>query len=149
MSAFNSIAVLPAESIGSDPDHDYLADAMTDALITRLGQIKNLKVIAKTSVSLYKNESKTSAEIGEELGVTALVETSVLSTGDSLRITANLVEAATGSILWTDSYTRAFREVLALQNQVAYVIASKIQVAMSPDEEKRLKEKSVVDPESV
>ena len=145
---FDAIAVMPFEYLSSSPDREYLADGMTDALISRLGQIDNIKVIARTSVMQYKGEVKAPAEIGNELGVSALVEASVFSTEDSLKVTISLVEVARGSVVWTNSFTRSHREVLALQNQAAYMIAEKIQVEMSLEEENTLMESQEVDPEA-
>ena len=143
-----SIAVLPIRSDTPEPGQQYMADGMTDALITQLGQIRALKVISHSSVAPFKGTSKAPAEIGKELNVETLVEATIWSSEDSIRINARLLEASSGSLLWSNSYMRPLTEVLSLQNQIAKAIANEIHISVAPEERDRLSEKRTVDPEA-
>ena len=110
----DSIAVLPLENISGDPQQDYFADRMTDALIADLGQVGELRVISRTSVMGYKGTKKTLPEIARELNVDAIVEGTVLRSGDRVRITAQLLHALTDRHLWAQSYERDLRDILGL-----------------------------------
>jgi TolB-like protein len=133
-----SVAVLPLQNLSSSPEQDYFADGMTDELITGLAQIKALRVISRTSAMRYKGTGKSLREIARELNVDAVVEGSVLRSGDRVRITAQLIQASTDRHLWAQSYERDMRDVLALQSEVARAIVEGIQVKLSPQEESRL-----------
>ena len=111
-----SLAVLPLESLSSDASQDYFADGMTDELISDLGQISALRVISRTSVMAYKHARKPLPQIARELNVDAVVEGTVLRSGDQVRITAQLIEASTDKHLWSQSYEGELRDTLALQN---------------------------------
>ena len=143
-----SLAVLPMESLSSDPSQDYFADGMTDELISDLGQIGALRVISRTSVMAYKHARKPLPEIARELNVDALVEGTVLRSGDQVRITAQLIEAASDKHLWSRSYEGELRDTLALQNQVARAIADQIQIKLNPQEQAELKSVKVVNPQA-
>ena len=114
-----SIAVLPLESLSSDPSQDYFADGMTDELITALGQISALRVISRTSIMTYKGVRKLLPEIARELNVEAVVEGTVLRFGDRVRITAQLIGLPVERHLWAQSFEGDLRDTLALQNSVA------------------------------
>src|SRR5712692_5196175 len=114
-----SLAVLPLESLSSDASQDYFADGMTDEFISDLGQISALRVISRTSVMAYKRARKPLPQIARELNVDAVVEGTVLRSGDQVRITAQLIEASTDKHLWSQSYQGELRDTLALQNKVA------------------------------
>jgi TolB-like protein/DNA-binding winged helix-turn-helix (wHTH) protein len=118
-SSIRSLAVLPLESLSGDASQDYFADGMTDELITDLGQISALRVISRTSVMAYKRARKPLRQIARELNVDAVVEGTVLRSGDQIRITAQLIEASTDKHLWSQSYEGELRETLALQSKVA------------------------------
>jgi TolB-like protein len=105
--------VLPLESLSSDASQDYFADGMTDELISDLGQISALHVISRTSVMAYKHTRKPLPEIARELNVDAVVEGTVLRSGDQVRITAQLIEASADKHLWSQSYEGEFRDTLA------------------------------------
>jgi TolB-like protein/DNA-binding winged helix-turn-helix (wHTH) protein/Tfp pilus assembly protein PilF len=143
-----SLAVLPLESLSNDASQDYFADGMTDQLITDLGQISALRVISRTSVMTYKHARKPLPQIARELKVDAVVEGTVLRSGDQVRITAQLIEAATDKHLWAQSYEGEMRNALSLQNSVAKAIADQIQINLNPQEQAALKEVTVVDPEA-
>ncbi|HWO28607.1 MAG TPA: winged helix-turn-helix domain-containing protein, partial [Candidatus Acidoferrum sp.] len=143
-----SLAVLPLESLSSDASQDYFADGMTDELISDLGQISALRVISRTSVMAYKRARKPLPEIARELGVDAVVEGTVLRSGDQVRITAQLIEAATDKHLWSRSYEGQLRDTLALQSQVARAIADQIRINLNSQEQAALKSVRVVNPEA-
>jgi TolB-like protein/DNA-binding winged helix-turn-helix (wHTH) protein/Tfp pilus assembly protein PilF len=147
-SVIRSLAVLPMESLSSDPSQDYFADGMTDELISDLGQISALRVISRTSVMGYKHARKPLPQIARELNVDALVEGSVLRSGDQIRITAQLIEAASDKHLWSQSYEGELRDTLALQNKVARAIADQIQIKLNPQEQAVLKSVKVVNPQA-
>jgi TolB-like protein/class 3 adenylate cyclase len=102
----NSIAVLPFSNMSSDQEQEYFSDGLTEDIITQLSKIKSFKVISRTSVMQYKKTPKSITEIGNELGVAVIVEGSVQRAGDHVRITAQLINAATDEHLWADSYDR-------------------------------------------
>src|SRR5580704_13421983 len=144
--AIRSLAFLPLESLSSDASQDYFADGMTDELISDLGQIGALRVISRTSVMTYKHARKPLPQIARELNVDAVVEGTVLRSGDQVRITAQLIEAASDKHLWSQSYEGELRDTLALQNQVARAIADQIRINLNPQEQAALKTVRVVNP---
>ncbi len=143
-----SLAVLPLQDFSHDPEQEYFADGMTEALIANLAKIEALKVISRTSVMRYKGTQKTLPEIARELGVDGLVEGSVQREGDQVRITVQLIHGATDKNVWTDSHQRELRGVLDLQNEVARAIAGKIEARLTPVEQARLATRRSVDPDA-
>ncbi len=143
-----SLAVLPLESLSSDASQDYFADGMTDELISDLGQISALRVISRTSVMAYKHARKPLPQIARELNVDAVVEGTVLRSGDHVRITAQLIEASADKHLWSQSYEGELRDTLALQNKVAKAIADQIRLTLNPQEQAALKNVKVVNPKA-
>ena len=143
-----SLAVLPLENLSGNPEQDYLVDGMTEALIAELGKISALRVISRSSVMQYKQTKKTLPQIGRELNVDALVEGSVLRAGPRVRVTAQLIEAASDHHLWAESYERDFRDILALQSDVAKSIAREIRITVTPEEQTRMAGARQVDPEA-
>ena len=136
--ALRSLAVLPLTNLSGDPSQEYFADGMTEELITNLAPIPSLKVISRTSVMRYKGSKRSLTEIAKELGVDAVVEGSVQRVGDRVRITAQLIEAATDRHLWAQSFDRDFDEILALQTDVAREIARQVQLELTPSMDARL-----------
>jgi TolB-like protein/DNA-binding winged helix-turn-helix (wHTH) protein/tetratricopeptide (TPR) repeat protein len=143
-----SLAVLPLENLSGDASQNYFADGMTDELITDLAQISALRVISRTSVMAYKGARKPLPQIARELNVDAVVEGTVLRSGDQVRITAQLIEASTDKHLWSQSYEGELRDTLALQSRVASAIADKIRINLTPREQAALKNVEVVNPEA-
>jgi TolB-like protein/DNA-binding winged helix-turn-helix (wHTH) protein/Tfp pilus assembly protein PilF len=143
-----SLAVLPLENLSGDAAQNYFADGMTDELITDLAQISALRVISRTSVMVYKGARKPLPQIARELNVDAVVEGTVLRSGDQVRITAQLIEASTDKHLWSQSYEGEVRDTLALQNRVAGAIADQIRINLTPQEQSALKKVKVVNPEA-
>jgi TolB-like protein len=118
-----SLAVLPLENLSGNPDQEYFADGMTDELITDLAKISALKVISRTSMMQYKGTKKPLPQIAKELNVDAIIEGSVVREGSRVRVTAQLIQASTDQHLWAESYERDLRSVLAMQSEIANVIA--------------------------
>jgi len=143
-----SLAVLPLENLSGDASQSYFADGMTDELITDLAQISALRVISRTSVMAYKGARRPLPQIARELNVDAVVEGTVLRSGDQVRITAQLIEASTDKHLWSQSYEGELRDTLALQSRVASAIADQIRINLTPREQAALKNVKVVNPEA-
>jgi len=141
-----SLAVLPLESLSSDASQDYFADGMTDELISDLGQISALRVISRTSMMAYKHTHKSLPQVARELNVDAVVEGTVLRSGDQVRITAQLIEASADRHVWSQSYQGELRDTLALQNNVARAIADQIRISVNPQEQAALGNAAVVNP---
>ena len=121
----DAIAVLPLRNDSADEGQEYLADGMTEILITELSR-RGLKVISRTSVMRFKDTEQPMAEIADQLGVDAVVEGSVLRSGDEVRVSARLVHASSDVPIWHQSYERNLRDVLILQSEVARSIAEEI-----------------------
>ena len=128
-----SIAVLPLENITRDPEQDYFADGLTDALITDLGQVATLRVISRTSVMQYKGAKKPLPEIAQVLNVDAVVEGTVQRSASRVRITAQLLEARTDRHLWAESYERDAGEIIRLEEQTALAIAHEVSGRLTTD----------------
>jgi TolB-like protein/DNA-binding winged helix-turn-helix (wHTH) protein/Flp pilus assembly protein TadD len=143
-----SLAVLPLENLSGDASQDYFADGMTDELITTLGQIHALRVISRTSVMTYKGGRKPLAQIAAELNVEAVVEGSVLRSGERVRITAQLIQVAADKHIWAESYEGDVRDALTVQNRVARAIAQEIRVTLDRQEQATLEKSKTVNPEA-
>jgi serine/threonine protein kinase/Tfp pilus assembly protein PilF len=126
----HTLAVLPLQNLSGDPSQDYFADGMTEALTTGLARSESLQVISRTSTMGYKNSKKSLPEIARELHADAIVEGSVQRSGDHVRVTAQLIRAATDKHLWAESFERDFHDILALQDDVASAIAGQVQARM-------------------
>src|SRR5882672_3456443 len=121
---------------------------MTDELITDLAQIGALRVISRTSVMPYKGVRRPLPAIARELNVDAIVEGTVIRSGDQVRITAQLIQAANDKHLWAESYQGDVRNTLSLQKQVASAVADQIRIELTPNEQAVLKSVKTVDPEA-
>jgi TolB-like protein len=143
-----SLAVLPLENLSGDASQDYFSDGMTDELITELGQISGLLVISRTSVMTYKGVHKSLPQIAQESNVDAVVEGTVLRSGNRVRITAQLIRASTDKHLWAQSYEGEFRDTLAVQNKVARAIADQIRIKLNPQEHTELKKARALNAEA-
>jgi serine/threonine-protein kinase len=144
--AISSIAVLPLANLSQDPEQDFFADGMTDALIAGLAKIGKLRVISRTSAMQYKGRLKPLPEIAKELDVDAVLEGSVMRAGPRVRITAELINADTEEHIWADNYERDMRDVLALQSDVARAVASEIALKLTSEDRTRLDSTPSVDP---
>jgi TolB-like protein len=145
---FESLAVLPLENLSRDPEQDYFAEGLTEALITTLAKIGKLRVASRTSIMQYKSVRRPLPEIARELGVDAIVEGTVLRAKDRVRITAQLIDAARESHLWAETYEQDLRDVLALQSELAKAIAREVQVQLTPEEKTLLAQARPVNPEA-
>jgi TolB-like protein/DNA-binding winged helix-turn-helix (wHTH) protein len=143
-----SVAVLPMQNLSNDPNQEYFVDGMTDELITDLAQIRELKVVSKTSIMQYKGTRTPLPEIGRELGVDAVVEGSVLRSGDRVRITAQLIRAASDRHIWAESYDGDLKDVLSLQARVAEAITNQVKLNLTVEESSRLRRAPAVNPEA-
>src|SRR5229473_2515096 len=130
----HSLAVLPLENLSHDPEQEYFADGMTEALITYIAKIRALRVTSRTSVMPYKGTKKPLSQIARELNVDAVVEGSVQRSGDRVRIDAQLIDARKDRNLWTESYQSDLSDVLELQGNVARDIAGDVRVQLTPEE---------------
>lgn len=132
-----SLAVLPLEDLSHQPE-DFFADAMTDTLVSEMAQIRALRVTSRTSVMHYRHAPQPLPEIARELGVDALVVGSVQRAGDDVRISVQLIHAATDTHLWARSYQRTLGDVLTLQREVAAAIARELKVHLGARAHRRL-----------
>src|SRR5579859_1114629 len=143
-SAIRSIAVLPLANLSGDPSQDYFAEGMTDELITELAKIGSLRVISRTSIVRYTGTKLPLSRVAKELSVYAIVEGSVVRSGDEVRITAQLIEASSDRHLWAESYKRNLRDVLAVQTDVARAIAKQVNATFTPTQSNRPPDQAVV-----
>lgn len=143
-----SLAVLPLTNLSRDPEQEYFAEGMTDALITELAKISSLKVISRTSVMRYKQTGKTAPQIAAELNVDGLLEGTVARDGDQVRINVQLIHGPTDKHLWAASYERGLPGVLAMQSEVAQAIAQEIKASLTPEEHVRLAHARPVNPQA-
>jgi TolB-like protein/DNA-binding winged helix-turn-helix (wHTH) protein/Flp pilus assembly protein TadD len=143
-----SIAVLPLDNLSGDASQDYFSDGMTDELITDLAKIKALRVISRTSVMRYKGTHTPLPEIARTLKVDAIVEGSVLRSGEQVRITAQLIQVPADKHLWAESYEGNLSDTLALQNKVARAVAEQIRIEVTSQERAELKSVKKIDPDA-
>ena len=147
--AIQSIAVLPLDNYSGDPGQDYFAEGMTDELTSALANVSRLRVISRGSAMQFKGAKRPpTPEIARTLNVDAIVEGSVLRAGDRVRITAQLIDARADRHLWSKSFERNSRDVLALQDELASAIAREIHVRLTPADESRLARAPTVNPEA-
>ena len=128
----SALAVIPLENLSKDPEQEYFADGITDALITDLAKISNFRVTSRTSIMRYKGARKSIRDIGRELNVDAVVEGTVTRSGNRVRITAQLIQVSTDMHLWAETYERDLSEILAVQNEVATDIARRVSTLVRP-----------------
>jgi TolB-like protein len=133
-----SLAVLPLDDLSEDATQAFFAAGLTDALTTELSKISSLRVVSRTSAMQFKNASKSASDIARELSVDALVEGSVLRDGNRVRVTAQLIDAASDGHVWAETYDRNLSDLLNLQRELVRAIANRIQVALTPREQGNL-----------
>ena len=146
--AVRSLAVLPFENLSGDRSQEYFADGMTEELIGRLANIHGLRVISRTSAMHFKHTQLSVPEIAKTLGVDAIVEGSVTREGGQVRFHAQLIRAASEEHIWAGEYQREYRNLLALQDEVARNIAERIEISLTPHERLTLASAHPVDPEA-
>lgn len=141
-----SIAVLPLRNLSGDASQEYFSDSLTDELITQLAKTSTLRVVSAASAMRFKNTNVAIPEIGRQLNVDAFVEGSVLRSGDKVRITAQLIDAATDRHIWAEDYHGEMRDILVLQNSIAVAIADKVQARVATADPQKLIKPHQVDP---
>jgi TolB-like protein/DNA-binding winged helix-turn-helix (wHTH) protein/lipoprotein NlpI len=141
-----SLVVLPIGVLADTPQQDYLADSMTDALITDLSQISDLRVISRTSAMTYETTSKTVPQIAQELNVDAVVEGTVQRLDGRVRWNLKLIESSTDRTVWAQSYERDLQTALDLHTEIARTIATHTAATLTPREKARLAEATSVNP---
>ncbi|MET0272890.1 MAG: tetratricopeptide repeat protein, partial [Phenylobacterium sp.] len=140
-----SIAVLPFQNMSGDPEQEYFADALTEDLVTALSRWRWFFVIARNSSFAYKGRAMDARRVGHELGVRYLLEGSVRKIGNRVRVTAQLIDAATGSHLWADRFDRDLIDILALQDEITEQAVGAVEPAMLHSEGMRVERKSLRD----
>ncbi|HWN64582.1 MAG TPA: tetratricopeptide repeat protein, partial [Candidatus Binatus sp.] len=125
-----SIAVLPLVNTSGDAANDYFSDGLSEELIAVLAKIPGLKIIGRSSSFLFKGKSDDSRTIGEKLGVTNLLEGSVRKQGDRVRIVAELINAADGRALWSETYDRELKDVFAVQSEIATAVTDQLKIKL-------------------
>jgi TolB-like protein/DNA-binding winged helix-turn-helix (wHTH) protein/tetratricopeptide (TPR) repeat protein len=144
--AITSLAVMPFENLSRDPEQDYFADGLTDALIAEIAKIGRLRVISRTSAMQYKNSRKSISEIAEELQVDGVIEGSVFRSGERVRITAALIATGGERRLWGETYERDQRDMVTLLRVMARTLAQEIPIELTPTERARFSRDASVDP---
>jgi TolB-like protein/Tfp pilus assembly protein PilF len=133
-----SIAVLPFENLSDEKANEYFASGIQDEILTRLAAVRDLKVISRTSTEKYKSKPENLRKIGQELGVSSILEGSVQKAGDRVRIHVQLIQAATDSHLWAETYDRKLTDIFAVESEVAKTIADRLQAKLTGSEEQVL-----------
>jgi len=133
-----SLAVLPLENLSRDPEQEYFSDGMTGTLIADLSKIRPLRIISRTSTVQYKGTKKSLPEIARELNVDAVIEGSVLRSGNRVRINVELIEAQSDKHIWVESYDRELGDILKLHSEVAQAIANQVQIQLAPEQQAKL-----------
>ena len=143
-----SIVVLPFENLSPDPDQEYFSDGLTEEVIADLSKVRALRVISRTSAMLLKGSKKDMPTIGRDLNVQYVLEGSVRRAGNSLRITAQLIEAATDAHLWAEKYTGTLEDVFDLQENLSRRIIEGLKVTLAPNEDQHLASRDIPDVEA-
>jgi serine/threonine protein kinase len=142
-----SLVVLPLQNLSPEPEQEYFADGLTDALITDLSTIEGLRVISRSSAMRYKSKRKALAEIARELQVEGAIEGTIQREGQHVHVRVNLIQASTNSSLWTESYNGELREALRMQARMAQSMARRIRGVIRPEQQARLNSRRAVEPE--
>jgi TolB-like protein/Tfp pilus assembly protein PilF len=146
---FDSIAVLPLDNLSGDPEQDSLAESIHDDLITNLAGLSSLKTVtARRTVMRFKGKDTPPQKIAQELHVKALITGALRRSGDSVRVTAQLINPTTGSQVWAHSYERDMRDVMSLENEIVAAIAREVNLQLTPDERSRLVSARTVNPQA-
>lgn len=144
-----SLAVLPFENLSGDPNQDYLASGIHEALITDLAQLSGVrKVIARSSVTRFEKNAPPLAQIAKDLNVDAIITGSVIRSGDRVQVTAHLINAATEEQLWANRYEREMKDALALEDDIVRSITTSIRLKLTPSEKAQLATARAIDPEA-
>ena len=143
-----SIAVLPFSNLSGDPTQDYIADGISENIISALSKISEMFVIASNSTFTYKGKPVKIQQVSEELGVRYVLEGSAHKIGNRVRITAQLIDTTTGHHLWSEKYDRDMKDLFALQDEIAHKIIVELQVKLTEGEQARVSQKSTTNLEA-
>ncbi|OLD64092.1 MAG: hypothetical protein AUI47_07385 [Acidobacteria bacterium 13_1_40CM_2_68_5] len=143
-----SIAILPFVNMSDDKENDYFSDGITEELINALAKVQGLKVPARTSVFALKGKPMSVQEIGRTLGVDTVLEGSVRKSGETLRITAQLINTADGYHLWSESYDRKTKDVFAIQDEITQNLVRALRVTLDPEERRAIQKTPTSDPQA-
>jgi serine/threonine protein kinase/Tfp pilus assembly protein PilF len=143
-----SIAVLPLQNLSTDPDSAYFSDGMTDEITTKLSKLQGLNVASHSSVAAVKASDQSPAETGRKLGVRYLLEGNVRKSGNQVRINVHLIDSTTGFQVWADDFVGEFKDVFSLQEQAALKIAQALNLSLTPQEQKAVKQRYTQSPEA-
>ena len=143
-----SIAVLPFENLSEDKANAYFAEGVQDEILTRLSKVADLKVISRTSTQHYKSAPENLPEIARQLGVAHILEGSVQKSGDAVRVNVQLINAATDSHLWADTFDRKLTDIFAVESEVAKAIADQLRVRLTGREEQVIQAKPTDSPDA-
>src|SRR5438552_7737031 len=133
-----SIAVLPFDNLSSDKENAYFADGIQDEILTRLSKIADLKVISRTSTQQYQSKPGNLSEIAKQLGVANILEGSVQKAADQVRVTVQLIQVASDSHLWADTYDRKLTDIFGVESEIAKAIADALQAKLTGGEQRDL-----------
>jgi adenylate cyclase len=133
-----SICVLPFVNMSGDPEQEYFSDGITEDIITDLSQVSALLVIARNTAFTFKGKVMDVKDVARALDVTHVLEGSVRKAGDRVRITAQLIDAATGGHVWADRYDRDLTDIFAIQDEISKAIVSALRLKLLPDEKKAI-----------
>ena len=128
-----SIAVLYFDNMSGDPEQEYFSDGVTEEIITHVSKIKNIRVISRTSVRTYKGKPLNLKKIADELNVNSILEGSVRKSGNTIRITAQLIDARTDQHIWAETFDRELKDIFEVQSEIARSIAQKFEIEISPE----------------
>ena len=140
-----TVAVLPFDNLDGDAEDDYFADGITEEITARLSRIRDLKVVSRTSVMIFKDVKKNIRQVGRDLGAGSVVEGSVRRAQGRVRITAQLIDARSDEHVWAESYNRSLEDIFAIQSDVAESIATALQAELTPSEVAGLERKATDD----
>jgi TolB-like protein/tetratricopeptide (TPR) repeat protein len=143
-----SLAVLPLANLSHDPEQDYFADGMTEALIANLAQVRALRVISRTSVMHYKGTNETLPQIARDLNVDAVIEGTVQRSGNRVQVTAQLIRGQTDAPVWAKIYERDSRDVLVMQSELAQAIVGEIKINLTPQEQQHFARARPINPDA-
>src|SRR5438270_6448479 len=143
-----SIAVLPFDNLSRDPDNAYFAEGVQDEILTRLAKVADLKVISRTSTQKYKSAPDNLREIAKQLAVANILEGSVQKAADQVRVTVQLINAATDAHLWAEIYDRNLTDIFAVESDIAKTIADTLQAKLTGSEERMMSKKPTANPEA-
>jgi serine/threonine-protein kinase len=144
----DSLAVLPFVNEGGDPDTEYLSEGISETLITVLSRVPGLKVKPRDTVFRYQGQGKDAQQVGRELGVRAVLKGRLVQRGDDLSISAELVDASDGNLLWRDQYSRKAADILAIEREISTEISEQLRLRLSGEEQRRLVTEATRNPEA-